>query len=254
VGHVDRFIAIERTEGEFEILPVIKIDVSLEVVPPAGGEISFDKVRNILYLLKKNGMKVKWVTLDSYQSRDTMQILTRKGYQTGLQSMDVTPVPYMVTKQALYDGRLLIPEHELLRKELVSLERDAKTGKIDHPATCLHPNTKIRLVAGGCKTIKEMSEDWARGVTHEVYTYNEDTKSFGVCQAQHPRVTGSVVDMIQIQDDLGNEISCTPEHLILTKRGWVEAQDLESGDDIINLSLSEIEASIAYQEAKNESK
>ena len=47
--------------------------------------------------------------------------------------MDRTPDAYEILKSALYDQRVSIPKNKLLQSELLSLEVDAKTGKIDHP-------------------------------------------------------------------------------------------------------------------------
>ncbi len=41
--------------------------------------------------------------------------------------------PYDVLKTALYDGRVEIPAHDALLGELLALERDARTGRVDHP-------------------------------------------------------------------------------------------------------------------------
>ena len=38
-------------------------------------------------------------------------------------------------KNALYDNRVFLPRHDKLLNELKTLEKDAKTGKIDHPST-----------------------------------------------------------------------------------------------------------------------
>ena len=46
--------------------------------------------------------------------------------------MDRTPHAYEMLKAALYDGRVDVPENGTLLNELLSLEVDAKTGKIDH--------------------------------------------------------------------------------------------------------------------------
>ena len=72
------------------------------------------------------------MSADSFQSVDTLQQLRQKGFATDRQSIDKTPIPYDVLKQAMYDGRVDIPHHEVLQAELVSLERNARTGKIDH--------------------------------------------------------------------------------------------------------------------------
>ncbi len=49
--------------------------------------------------------------------------------------MDKTNVPYEMLKNALYDKRVSLPNHDKLLHELKTLEKDAKTGKIDHPNT-----------------------------------------------------------------------------------------------------------------------
>jgi hypothetical protein len=135
IAHVPKFMEMKRGEGT-EYLPVIEVDGALEIPPPPGkrGEIDFAGIRRILYKLRDMGMQIKWVSLDSFQSTDTMQILRRNGFIVGYQSIDTTNVPYDLTKQALYDHRVIAPAHEKLVKELVSLERDFRRGKVDHPA------------------------------------------------------------------------------------------------------------------------
>lgn len=133
MGHIDKFVAIPRSVEMDEILPHIKIDFSLEVQPPRGGEILFYKIRELLYKISELDVNIKWITLDSFQSTDMMQIMRQKGYLTGYQSLDKTTAPYDLLKTTLYDGRLSIPEHPKLIKEVFSLERDLKKNKIDHP-------------------------------------------------------------------------------------------------------------------------
>ncbi len=60
-------------------MPIIHFDLLLEVRPPPGGEIRLDKIRRLLYMLRENGMPVKWVMADQYQSADMLQILQSKG-------------------------------------------------------------------------------------------------------------------------------------------------------------------------------
>ena len=132
VGHVPRFVSIQRGE-ETEILPQIVIDFALEVRPPKGGEILISRIRELFYKLREHGMNLKWISFDGYQSADSIQILQAKGFTTGIRSVDRSPAPYDITKTALYDGRVEIPEHSKLLKELTSLEVDSRTGKVDHP-------------------------------------------------------------------------------------------------------------------------
>ena len=78
-------------------------------------------------------MNLKWISFDTYQSADSIQILRQKGFITGPHSMDRTSLPYDVTKTAFYDGRVKAPKHDKALSEIVRLERDSQSGKIDHP-------------------------------------------------------------------------------------------------------------------------
>ena len=104
----------------------------LEVRPPRNGEIEFENIRKLVYLLREQGMNLKWISFDSYQSVDSRQILRQHGFITGLQSMDKNSLPYDVTKTAFYDGRVKAPKHEKALSEIVRLERDPQSGRIDH--------------------------------------------------------------------------------------------------------------------------
>ena len=132
-GYVPSFVKMDRGDGVYEILPRIVFDFVLEVPPPKGGEISFEKIRALIILLKESGLPIKWVSTDSYQSKDTQQILRQKGFTTGEQSPDKKPIIYDVLKSAILDRRIYIPSHAKAQKELAELERDAKSGKVDHP-------------------------------------------------------------------------------------------------------------------------
>ncbi len=131
-GYVAGFTKLERDEGEYETLPIICFDFILRVVPPKRGEIPFHRVRALLHKLRSLGVNIKWVSMDLFQSVDTAQLLARKGFIVGVQSMDKTMVPYDITKDAIMDGRIHAPVHETARMEFISLERDLKKNKIDH--------------------------------------------------------------------------------------------------------------------------
>ena len=46
--------------------------------------------------------------------------------------MDKTLKPYIILKNALYDQRVKIPNHDRLYDELISLELNEQKGKVDH--------------------------------------------------------------------------------------------------------------------------
>lgn len=157
VCHVPRFVTIDR-EFEKEVMPEIRFDFVLEITPPRNGEIEFDTIRHLLYKIRDLGLNLKWVTLDSYQSRDTLQILARKGFTVGMVSVDTSPDPYDVLKSAIYDGRVLVPEHPKAQTELLRLEQDPKTGKIDHPAD--FSKDCADAMAGAAYGVSRMQEVW----------------------------------------------------------------------------------------------
>lgn len=137
MGHVSGHKRISRyrpSEGHVEeVLPEITCDLLLQVVPPTGGEIELADLRELIYLLSAHGYRITAVTLDSYQSVDTIQTLKREGYVAGVQSVDRTMEPYDSLKAAIYEGRLHVPEHPVLLRELRSLYKDVKRKKVDHP-------------------------------------------------------------------------------------------------------------------------
>ncbi len=133
IGHVDKFVDVERGNMK-ERWPNIRIDGSLAIRPPNNGEIDFAEIRLIIYKLREAGLPIRWVSFDSFQSADSMQILRKSGFTVGYVSMDVKTTPYDITKAALYDSRVQAPHHRHLQRELLRLERNFKSGKIDHPS------------------------------------------------------------------------------------------------------------------------
>jgi hypothetical protein len=132
-GYVRKFVEIVRHGTVKEVLPEIVYDFVLEVVPPKNGEIQFSNIRDLLYNLRKLGLPIKWVSMDTFQSTDTRQILAQQGFITGVRSLDVDTRGYDIAKQALMDGRVKAPEHHKAMMEFIRLERDPVTRKIDHP-------------------------------------------------------------------------------------------------------------------------
>jgi hypothetical protein len=140
IGHVAGTKTMQKTNFETgevitETLPVIAFDVVLRIVPPQAGEIDFSLIRQIIFDLKENyGLPIKVVTTDGFNSVDFRQILAKKGYATDYLSVDRTTQPYVTVRDAINDGRLFLPRHQWLLKELVELEyvRSGSKEKVDH--------------------------------------------------------------------------------------------------------------------------
>lgn len=187
VGFVDEFVNIPRGK-ENEILPNIYFDLILEIQPPKGGEILFHRVRSILYKLRDLGMNIKWISLDSWQSVDTIQIMRQKGFITGTQSIDKTVMPYELTKRALYDRRIYAPEHAKALHEINSLEWDTKKGKIDHLP----------------QYSKDVSDSIA-GVVYGLTMRKEVWLSYGIDIRHAEQATGVGTEEVAVQPYQGHE-------------------------------------------------
>ncbi|MEM3112778.1 MAG: hypothetical protein QXY90_07040, partial [Candidatus Anstonellales archaeon] len=115
-----------------ENLPIIWIDLILRIVPPPNGEIILADVRQLIFDLSSIGFRIGLITMDSFQSRDTMQMLASRGYRVEELSVDTNIEPYNRLRLALYEDRILAYTHDVLIKELKGLERNKKKGKVDH--------------------------------------------------------------------------------------------------------------------------
>ena len=132
IGHVDKFVDVQRTNGSIEQLPLIVIDGLLEVPPPPGGEIDFAKIRSVFYRLRELGMNLLWISYDSWQSRDSLQILKNQGFTVGVTSLDRDTKGYDLLKRAILDGRVHCPTHAKTEEELRLLQWIRDKDKIDH--------------------------------------------------------------------------------------------------------------------------
>ena len=136
VGHVYKTDFIRRRGADdklnVEEVPFVAFDVVLAIEPPKNGEIQLGDVRSILYLLRDMGLPIKWVTYDGFQSKDSQQMLRKKGFKTGQLSVESLDV-YDDFKQAVYEYRTASPEHSLAFSELCKLEADYKKKRVDHP-------------------------------------------------------------------------------------------------------------------------
>lgn len=107
---------------------------SVAIQCPNGDEISFQKTRDFLYYLKYVlGWNIKGISLDGYQSADSKQLLITMGFDAVILSLDRSPEGYLTTKSAINEKRVGVLNIPELSEELINLERDNRSGKIDHP-------------------------------------------------------------------------------------------------------------------------
>lgn len=114
-------------------LPRVAIDL-IKVWDPKdypGRELPIQDVRNYINMLRTQGFIFKLITLDQFQSRDTIQQLRLQGMRSELLSIDRRPDIHYSLREAIYTKTLNYFQHDLLFKELKELK--VSDGKVDHP-------------------------------------------------------------------------------------------------------------------------
>lgn len=139
VGHVAGYKVTEHKneDGKMvtEVLPVIAYDTICRIKPPMGGEIELEQVRRLLRKIKNRyKIPIESVSFDGFQSVDSRQLLHRAGFRTSKVSVEAIE-PWRAFRDAMYDGRVLLPHNAFLHKELADVERTKTVSnkeKVDH--------------------------------------------------------------------------------------------------------------------------
>lgn len=139
MGHV-----VEMVEIEDELKPYIVFDMLLRVKAAPGTEIIIGDIRRIIYHLRDDlRFRIKKVTMDGFQSTDSMQQFRKKKIDSEYVSVDRSVLPYHDLREAIYEERIEFPKYmtyinrgdttqvEIAVKELTELTDTGK--KIDHP-------------------------------------------------------------------------------------------------------------------------
>lgn len=115
------------------------IDFLWRIKPEEGKEVNFAAVRQAILALRAAGFIIGKVSYDGFQSVDSIQLLTAKGIEVELLSMDRNLEGYDTFLEAVNEGRAHLPEtviagapSGILVKEMKSLELK-KGVKVDHP-------------------------------------------------------------------------------------------------------------------------
>lgn len=155
----DGITSIARSNGEVEVLPMASVELACSIEPDHNNEIDFAEVRSwVKQLRDRHGYPIKAVTYDGVFSIESIQQWKKQGMRTGHMSVDRTSVPYKQFRDALYDGRVLLIEQEVLLGEMYNLEYDEIKDKVDHPVG----GTKdvVDSVVGAYATMLKRRSSW----------------------------------------------------------------------------------------------
>lgn len=105
----------------------------------------------------------------------------------------------------------------------------------DSAGGCFSGDTKVALADGRHLTFKELVEEQKQGKEHFCYTIRKDGK-VGLERALHARRTKRQAEVIQVELDNGQKITCTPDHRFMLRDGsYKQAAQLQAGDSLMPL-------------------
>lgn len=126
----DGFVMIRN-----ERLPQFTVEAALGIRPDPVNQLQIAELREwLLRIIQETQLNVVQISYDGFNSKESIQVLRRAGIRANHVSVDRTAEPYEVFRQAIYDVRVMLPDNDLLRNELIQLEWFAHKSKVDHPA------------------------------------------------------------------------------------------------------------------------
>ena len=113
--------------------PVFIVEFAISIKASKGIEVNIDEVVNFIVKLKQYyGLNIVLFSFDKWQSKAARQRINRLGFKTKEFSTRLEPGAYEMFKSEVYAGRVIMPDNEDLFEELIFLQKDEKTGRIDH--------------------------------------------------------------------------------------------------------------------------
>lgn len=142
-----------HVEGEPESRDgIFQLAFSVSVKAPKGHQVSFEKNRQFIYWLKEQGFNLKGVSADTFQSYDLLQALQARNIPTEIISVDRLTdrvcLPYQFFKNVIYEKRIEMYDSNLLTEEIIGLERNNNSGKVDHSPSGINSKDSADAVCG----------------------------------------------------------------------------------------------------------
>lgn len=113
-------------------MPYLTHIFSISISAPRGDTIPYAKIQRFILWLRKNHFNIAAVSRDQYQSSYMGQLLTEQGFTVDKISLDRTPDGYSALKSIFLEKRISMLDQKELQDELIWLQRDSVTGKVDH--------------------------------------------------------------------------------------------------------------------------
>ena len=141
-------------------------------------------------------------------------------------------------QQEVRSDRNRLSEKAVLRALLGAFN----TGDVYVSCTCLHPDTRIKLLDGTNPTVAEMKERFDKG--EKLYVYSADEKGdFKPGEVEKVWVAKTAREFVKVTLDDGQEILTTPDHPYMLSDGkYMEAEDLAAGMPLMHVDGAERKA------------
>lgn len=123
---------ITSEDGKTVRLPFFSHAFSIDIQAPRGDKIPYAKITSFILWLRRKHFNIQRISRDQFQSEYMAQLLEQEGFICDKVSVDRTPDGYEAFKSMLLEKRVDLLYVEQLQNELVKLEKDALSGKIDH--------------------------------------------------------------------------------------------------------------------------
>lgn len=239
MGYVNRNRYSEKTGNEETTKQMLYrhvFSVGLDAIKSS--EISFQKIVDFLWYLKfELGWNIKAVSTDGYMGQFLRQQISAAGFsEVNYVSLDRSPEGYLALQSIFAENRIALIQLKLLETELVRLERNNVTGKIDHPPIdgCFTGDTQVALVDGRNLSMKQLVKEYECGIDNYVYTCNESTHITEPKRISRAFLTKRA-RVFEVVLSNGNCVHCTDTHKFMLNDGtYVEARHLKSGDVLMS--------------------
>ena len=207
-----------------DLLYTVAFNVSVKA--PRGYQVSFEKNRQFIRWLRQQGFNVKGVSSDTYQSADLQQTLKAEKFNTEIISVDRVDTdrickPYQYLRNAIYEQRIDLYKTTLLKEELIGLERDNNSGKIDHSANGINSKDSADAICGAIWNAAQHAEEISIDFIDDI----ENTINVSLSN-------GDQVPLEQITVDFEDELKNTFKGLELPKPKDVSQLDFGFGPAI----------------------
>lgn len=226
--------------GKVTSFPTFGHVFSVAIKAPRGDKIPYSKIIAFIKWLRDQGFNIVGISRDQYQSEYVGQLLEEQGFKVDKISLDRTPDGYVALRSVLLEQRIDMLDHQLLQNELIHLQRDANTGRVDHPlGGCFVPETKVKLTDGRSVSMFDLAKE-QNTKENFVYTINEATLKVEIKKILSAHQTKIVNELVEVVLENDQSIFCTNDHKFMISDGsYRPAHDLVDGLPLMSIEGQE---------------